>query len=268
MKQSSLLLPLFVCGSLYAEILPFDSNGSIHTPTVVTTVPQEVIITNKEPFSVNVANFPTDTVQKVKLDSNDTIKVKLDSNDIINVMISNPVKLVEKEKPKITLLNDSKNVLTVENSSLLGELSTSLQAISINKVAVKNKYGETLGLKIRFVAEDKLEISKDFKILVDNEIYMDDDEVKQLQNAIAKMITIGSTPAEEKQFKLSFKTTGDFEMNLYSVKKMFGMSKGVEVSIIIAQEKKYSSKAILSLKELIELKTILDKYETTKINPI
>lgn len=269
MKRSSLLLSFLLSSALYGETPPLDINLSAPAAhPAVTIAPQEMMISNKEPFNVNVINFPPDKIQKVKLDANDTIQVKLDKSDTINVMVSNPVKLVEKEKAKIISLNESTNVLNIESATLMGELHTDLQAIFIYKVAVKNKHGEQTGLKLHFIAEDKLEISKDIKILVENITYLDEEEVKKLQTALSKMLSIGNNPIENKDFKLSFKTTGDFELTLYTSKKMFSTARNIESSIIIGKEQKYPSKAIVSIKELTNLQTILGQYDSTPISPL
>ncbi len=261
MKLSLLLGTVLLGGSLLADdavsaVAP--SSETVQTPPAPAV--QEIILANKEPLTVTVTNFPPKEVQDVKLNPSDTI----------NVVVSNPVKTVEveKEKPLLNILNGATNLLTVENSALLGEMETDLQNLWIHKVVVNNKNGEHRGIKIRSVADDKLEVSKDFKILVENEIYMDEEEVKKLQNALAKMIASAEKPVENKDFKLSFRTTGDFELSLYTTSQLFGNTRGVEGTILIGKTQKYPSKAILTLKELAEFKAILDKYESTKISPL
>ncbi|MDD5717625.1 MAG: hypothetical protein PHW64_07455 [Sulfuricurvum sp.] len=248
------LLPLTsLCLSLYAEELP---TSAILPPQP--NLVQEIVIGNREPIDVKITNFPPKSTQTVKLESNDPI----------NVIVSNPIKTVAKEQSKIVLLRESANLLSTENSTFLGELNTDLQNIFIYKVNVKNSNGEATGLKIQCIADKKLEVSKDIKILVENELYMDDDEFKKLNAALSKMITVAGTPVEEKDYKLSYRTTGDFELNVYTTKKMFGGSRGVEASLIIGNNEKYSSKAIMSLEELIALKALFDKYSSAKLTSL
>lgn len=220
--------------------------------------PLNVAVTNKEPLNVTVANFPATGVQAVTLQNSDPIRVRL----------SEPVKIAGKERGELSFLNDATNLLTVETSAALGKLGTDLQTIHLYKVNLKNDLGEKTGLKLHCTAEDKLEISKDFKILVENEIYMDEEEVEKLLKTLAKMIALSSGTIENKDFRLSFKTPGDFELTLSTTKKMFGSSRDITAAMVIGKEEKYSSKSVMNLKELTEFKTLLELYKTTKINPI
>ncbi|MCK9371894.1 MAG: hypothetical protein M0P91_01750 [Sulfuricurvum sp.] len=220
--------------------------------------PLNVAVANKEPLSVTVANFPAVGVQAVSLENDDPIRVRL----------IEPVEIVQKERGELSFLNDATNLLTVETSATLGKLGTDLQTIYLYKVNLKNDLGEKTGVKLHFIAEDKLEISKDFKILVENEIYMDENKVEKLQKALSKILSLASGTVENKDFKLSFKTPDDFELTLYTTKKMFGNGRDVTATMVIGKEQKYSSKSVLNLKELTEFKTMLDLYKTTKINPI
>jgi hypothetical protein len=272
MKLGSLIplsLVSAISASLAADTAPSQIIPSAPQPAAVQEkVAQEVTLINTEPLMVNVINFPSEKIQRVQLDANSSINVNLNKNDTINVAVSNPVRILEKEKPNILLLNESTNVLTSESAVLVGELSTDLQGIFIYKAAVKNKYGEQMGLKLHLIADDKIEVSKDIKVLVQNTVYLDEEEVKKLQSALSKMLSTANNPVENKDFKLSFKTTGDFELNVYTTKKIFSASRNVEASITIGKNEKYSSKAIMSLKELVEFQTILNKYGSTPVSPL
>lgn len=284
MKYSLLLSSLVIATTLAADMIPQKVEGAVpvapvgdekmgippvasETPSIIANPIQEVVIKNEKPFEVMVNNFPKPaTIQKVQLETNTTIK--LDDVIPVQVKLVGPIRLIEPERSQLSSLNSAKQLLITESAILLGELSTETQNISVYRVSVKSDEGEKAGLKIHFTADKKIEIAKDQKILIENEIYMDNEEAEKFQKALAKMVSLSSGTIENRDFKLSYNGLADFRLSLYTVKKMFGSSRDIEVSMVIGKNEKYSSEALMGLKELTEFQTILSKVKTTPVSSL
>jgi hypothetical protein len=272
MKNTKLLIVgLCISSSLFAQgafaetetksVVP--SLGIVESTEIKTNaeVPKissisEVMIKNQEPINVSVMNFPV---------SKDIQKVDIQNTSPLLVEIQNEVSLKTPEQNKIVSLNQSTNTVVVENFTVLGTISSSLQDITVSKTQVASHGAFKEGLKIKMVADDDLEVSKDIKVLIENISYIDIEEVKTLSDSIKVMIDYSKKDLKNKDFKVSWNSKNDLTVSLYTVNKMFGAVKGIEASMVIGKNSKYESKAILSVKELEEFKTFLDNYEQTKI---
>lgn len=225
---------------------------------IQTNLMQEVVIGNKDPISVKVTNLKLNDIQNVRLDRNDTI----------NVVVENELKLVDKQKSKLLALHESVDAVIVENGTYLGGLNTDTQNIFVYKTTVAQGVMQQTGMIIKFIADSKLEVSKDIKIIVENELYVDEKEIAVLQEALSKMISVASQPNETKDYRIVFNFLDNGQISSYSIKKMLSSSKGAEVSFVAGKDKRYSSKTTMTIKELIELKAIVDKFASTTLESI
>jgi hypothetical protein len=249
-------------------VIPAQAAAIVPNEPSKSNLVQEIVIGNKAPIDVKVINFEPIEVQKVKLDSNDSINVKLDSKDTVNVVVSNEIKVAKKRGSSLLELHEGAGVVTIENSAYLGALNTDSQNIFVHKTEIKSALGEQSGLVIKFVADDKLEISKDIKIIVENEVYVDAKEIPALQMALAKMLSVANEPNESKEYKIVFNFLDDAQISSYSVKKMLSSSKGNETLFIIGKDEKYVSKTVMTPKELAAFKAVVDKFASTVIESI
>jgi hypothetical protein len=238
--------------------VPVPASAIIPNDPAKSNLTQEIVIGNKEPIDVKVTNFEPIGIQKVQLDRNDTI----------NVVVTNELKMVEKKRSRLLMLHESIDIMTVENGVYLGGLNTDTQNIFIYKTHIKNSNGHQSGMIVKFIADSKLEISKDIKILVENELYIDADEIPALQEALAKMLSTASEPNETKDYRIVFNFLDDAQISIYSIKKMLSSSKGAEASFVIGKDEKYISKTLMSPKELMEFKSIVDKFASTTVESI
>jgi hypothetical protein len=259
----SSVLSLFLSSSfLYAEDNVKTTNTvieeSVNNVNTLPLKPMETTIINKEPINVIVSNFP------VELKTHD-VKIL---NDSLKVEINNPINLKEKEQNKIQQISVTTNDTIIENFSLLGEVSTSLQDISLFKSNVKNSLEDKTGLRIKMVANDEVEISKDNKIVVINEVYIDDDEVKNLILTINKIIDFSNKNIKENDFKISFVSKSDFKLEVYTYSKMFGQVKDIECKMILGKNEKFNSISKFNIDKLKKFQEILIKYDSIKLKNI